>query len=70
MNSPPLLPWVGLTPNGTIICTHCNCMAGTGEVCSYIAAMLYAIVTGIRIKQAACTSVRCKWLEPANLGEV
>jgi len=65
-----LLPWVGLIPNGTIVCAHCNCRAGAGEACSHIAAMLYAIVTGVRIEQeTACTSVCCKWLEPANLGE-
>ena len=71
MNSPPLLPWIGLKSNGTIICAHCNCMAGAGEACSHIAAMLYTVATAVRIeKETACTSVRCKWLEPTNPGEV
>ena len=36
MSKPPLKPWAGIRPDGTIICPHCNCMAGAGEVCSHI----------------------------------
>jgi len=46
------------------VCTHCNCMAGAGEACSHIAALLYTVMTGVRIKQeTAVTSQRCQWLE-------
>ena len=28
LNEEPLSPWVAAKINGTIICAHCNCMAG------------------------------------------
>ena len=46
------------------MCAHCNCMAGAGEACSHIAALLYTIWTGVRMrKETAITSERCRWLE-------
>ncbi|KAL5479870.1 hypothetical protein EMCRGX_G023462, partial [Ephydatia muelleri] len=30
-SAPPLCPWVGLNYSGSIICAHCNCMAGAGK---------------------------------------
>jgi len=64
MSSPPLRPWVGCRDNGEIVCAHCNCMAGAGEACSHIAALLYTIWTGVRLQQeTAITSQRCQWLE-------
>jgi len=39
-------------------------MAGAGEACSQIAALLYTVMTGVRIQQeTAVTSERCQWLE-------
>ena len=29
--------------NGTVVCAHCSCMAGVGEACSHIAALLFAL---------------------------
>ena len=66
MNSPPLQPWVGVNKDGEIICAHCNCLAGAGEACSHIAALLYAIMAGVKLeKETSCTSVKSKWLAPA-----
>lgn len=28
---------------GTIKCAHCNCMAGLGECCSHVAALLFCL---------------------------
>ena len=65
MNSPPLRPWLGIKPNGAIICAHCNCMAGAGEACSHVAATLYAVMAGVRLRdEASCTSEPCQWLAP------
>ena len=36
VNTSPLLPWVATHRDGTIICSHCTCMAGLGEACSHI----------------------------------
>ena len=71
MTSPPLKPWAGIRPYGTIICAHCNCMAGAGEACSHIAAMLYAIMAGVRMRdETSCTSTICRWLEPTTTKQV
>ena len=59
-------PWVAAERNGTILCAHCTCMAGLGEVCSHISALLFAIEAHTKLKKdASCTSHPCKWLSPA-----
>lgn len=71
MSKPPLKPWAGIRPDGTIICAHCNCMAGAGEACSHIAAMLYVVMAGVRMREeTSCTSTLCRWLEPATTKQV
>ena len=43
--------------NGTIICAHCICMAGLGEVCSHISALLFTIEAHTELqKDVSCTS--------------
>ena len=51
--------------NGTVEYGHCTCMAGLGETCSHIAAMLYWLETAARInKSTSCTSMSNGWLPP------
>ena len=38
----PLKVWVATKENGQVLCGHCTCMAGLGEACSHVAAMLFA----------------------------
>lgn len=40
---PPLKPWVVIDKSGIVLCAHCTCMAGLGEVCSHVGAMLFAL---------------------------
>ena len=40
MSDPSLVPWVGVRYSGTVVCAHC--MAGAGEACSHITALLYS----------------------------
>ncbi|KAG8174148.1 hypothetical protein JTE90_020376 [Oedothorax gibbosus] len=56
-------PWAVLDGTGKILSSHCTCMAGLGEACSHIAAILFAIETTIKlgINKPSCTSVPCKW---------
>ena len=57
MGDPPLVPWVGVHYSGTVVCAHCNCMAGAGEACSHIAALLYSIMDKADlVKNTFCTS--------------
>ncbi|KAL5471123.1 hypothetical protein EMCRGX_G029204, partial [Ephydatia muelleri] len=70
LSSPPLMPWVGVDYNGTVLCAHCNCMAGVGEACSHIAALLYFVRTKANLnKQASCTSKLYTWLQPSHKNE-
>ena len=46
-------------------------MAGLGEVCSHVGAMLFAVEAGVRmIKARTCTSVPCQWLMPSAVSKV
>ena len=70
ISAKPLKPWVAVEKCGTIICAHCTCMAGLGEACSHIAALLFAAETHTKILQdTSCTSRPCSWLSP-NMANV
>ena len=61
-----LRPWVAAEKDGIVICAHCNCMAGLGEACSHIAALLMSL--SVRTSMAvepACTSLPCQWIAPS-----
>lgn len=63
--------WLGIAADGSIINAHCTCMAGLGEACSHIGAvMFYLQLTSEYTKrnlkgQDACTSMPCSWLPPS-----
>ena len=71
MSDPPLAPWVGVRYSGTVVCAHCNCMAGAGEACSHIAALLYSTMAKAdMVKNTSCTSERCSWIVPSQNPDV
>ena len=49
--------------DGTVDCGHCTCMAGLGEVCSHVAAILFYLESAARSK-LTCTQTSCMWKEP------
>ena len=52
-----LRPWVAAERCGTIVCARCTCMAGLGEACSHIVALLCAAEAHTKmIKNTSCTS--------------
>ena len=61
----PYAVWICMNKlYGYIVCAHCTCMAGLGEACSHIAAVLFAVdaVTHASINdEEASTSVKCIW---------
>ena len=68
VSAAPLHPWVAAERCGIVVCCHCTCMAGLGEACSHIAALLFAAETYNRIsKNISYTSQACAWLPLANL---
>ena len=57
---PPAKPWVAAKQNGTstVVCAHCSCMAGLGEACSHIAALLFTLEATTTMNQnTRCTSL-------------
>ncbi|XP_047136829.1 uncharacterized protein LOC105846151 isoform X1 [Hydra vulgaris] len=78
-NDPTHTPWIAVNNKGSIILSHCNCMAGLGETCSHVAAVLYKLEAAVRLglTSKSCTDVPCKWnqnftkdVNPAPISEI
>ncbi|XP_053391418.1 uncharacterized protein LOC128554195 [Mercenaria mercenaria] len=56
-------PWVALTPDALVCTAHCDCMAGLGESCSHVAALLFKVEAAVRLGlcDRACTDEPCRW---------
>ena len=46
-------PWTTLKQSGIVACAHCTCMAGLGEVCSHIAAVLFLMEANTKLRHHA-----------------
>lgn len=67
MNEPPLKPWIAAEKTGTVSTAHCTCMAGLRETCSRAAALMFAVMSGVRMRDdTPCTSLPCRWLQPTQ----
>lgn len=63
----PLKVWILSHTSGEILTAHCACMAGAGEVCSHIAAVLFAVEAHVRVRSAvSCTGKENSWLPPST----
>ena len=70
-SSTPLRPWVIIRNNGVVTCGHCTCMAGLGETCSHVGALLYWIEYQVRKREeVSCTSRSNTWLEPPTMTSI
>lgn len=57
--STPWNPWIIADPDGSIFSTHCDCVAGLGETCSHVGALLFAIDDAVRSRDVkTVTSVK------------
>ena len=66
VSATPLKPWIAVEKVGTVLCAQCTCMAGLGEACSHIAALLFALEANTQMKKRfSCTSLPCSWLPPS-----
>lgn len=71
MSERPLTPWVIAESSGKIIVGHCDCMAGLGETCSHVSALLWAVESGIRLRESmTVTQKKAYWIIPNNVKEV
>ena len=65
LNDEPHVPWIAINETtASVAAAHCNCMAGLGESCSLIGALLFKIEVAVHTgytKKSACTEVACKW---------
>ena len=61
-----LRPWIIGKRDGKIVAAHCNCMAGLGEACSHIAALLFYIEAAVKIRDSkTVTEEKAYWLLPS-----
>ena len=44
-----LIPWAIVRLDGVVEAAYCTCMAGLGEACTHIAAMLWAISAAVLV---------------------
>lgn len=52
----------GAKKDGMVLCGHCTCKAGLGEVCSHITALLYALESTVRhLGDRSCTDGPRQW---------
>ena len=67
----PLRPWVIVRSNDFVVSGHCTCMAGQGETCSHVGALLYWMEARVRIRESTpCTSRENKWLMPSAVKDI
>ena len=60
LSATPLRPWVAVEKIGSVLCAHCNCMAGLGEACSHIAAALFVLEANVQARKSmSCMSLPC-----------
>ena len=66
LSASPLKVWMCCKSSGEVVTAHCTCMAGCGEACSHIAAVLFAPEANTLVKQQhSSTSLPCTWLPPS-----
>ncbi|KAH9372244.1 hypothetical protein HPB48_003451 [Haemaphysalis longicornis] len=66
----PLHVWSLCQKSGVVLTAHCTCMAGAREACFHVGACLYAVETGVKMKNAtSCTLKTNIWL-PAYVEKV
>lgn len=65
LSQTPLTAWVLAKSDGEILAAHCTCMAGNGEACSHVAALLFYMQYVARARQdRSCTDTDNSWLPP------
>ncbi len=70
MRKKPLTPWVVVERTGKILAAHCDCVAGLGETCSHVASLLFAIESGVRIRDSmTVTQKKAYWVMPTGVKE-
>ena len=63
VNDVPHHPWIAVKCDGMVMAGHCDCLAGLGDSCSNVAALLFKLEAVVRLgfTSQACTNVPCEW---------
>ncbi|CAC5396060.1 unnamed protein product [Mytilus coruscus] len=68
MSEKPLQPWFIAEKEGRILAAHCTCMAGLGEVCTHVAALLFAVDASVQLRESkTITEEKSYWLLPTSV---
>ena len=71
MSETPTRPWIIANMGGKIISAHCDCMAGLGESCSHVGALLFYVEAVVKIRDnETVTQDKAYCMLPAACKEV
>ena len=71
LSEKPLIPWIIAETEGKILGGHCNCTAGLGKTCSNITSTLWAIESGVHLRDSmTVTQKEAYWILPTKVKEV
>ncbi|KAH7955507.1 hypothetical protein HPB52_001065 [Rhipicephalus sanguineus] len=63
LNRQPVDSWALCKCDGKVVAAHCTCMAGNGDACSDVAALLFYVEYGVCVRQErSCTDSANSWL--------
>ncbi|CAN8024013.1 unnamed protein product [Ixodes persulcatus] len=64
-------PWAVVKKEGTVLSAHCTCMAGLGEACSHVPALLFRVEVDVKfgIHDPSSTSVECRWITASSTAQ-
>lgn len=51
LNEKLLKPWAIADADGAIISAHCDCVAGVGETCTHVGALLFKVDAIVRCRE-------------------
>ena len=58
-------PWIIADRSGTVVSAHSQCMAGLGESCSHVAALLFSVDTMVKLSDpTTITQKAAEWKQP------
>ncbi|KAG8198011.1 hypothetical protein JTE90_001851 [Oedothorax gibbosus] len=67
LSDKPVQPWVIATVDGVIESAHCTCMAGLGESCTHVGALLFYMQNlTLNREELSVTSVPAYWSQPTR----
>ncbi|KAK5638751.1 hypothetical protein RI129_013046 [Pyrocoelia pectoralis] len=61
--------WIITEDSGCVLSAHCDCVAGLGETCTHICAILFFIDQSLRKQtEKSVTDLKSQWVIPSKIG--